>query len=541
MVASSRAFEPEMRHETRRSTLECGRLIEARRRTRAAALRNEASRRPFDPAPQRGLSRHEFRLICENGFGDGHNSFAHSVEWFNGRLLVGTTRSNFQMVRVQAVFQDMPVHCWPVEGPENPRDLYKLDRRAQIWSYDPETAQWEQVFCAPLVDALDPGKVARESGYRAMVVFQGESDPRPALYIASWAVSRSPGSLLLRSLDGRTFEPASNYGIIPGKNVTATRVLVPFKGRLYTSPTGTRGHDVKFVINVSGLPIIYETRDPIHSEWVPVCEPAFGDPNNLGVFTIAVFNDQLYAATFNNTGFELWRSECEGNPPYSWVRVIERGAYRGPENQSVAAMTVFNGALYLGTGIQNGGYDRANKIGPAGAEIIRVNADDSWDLIVGKSRSTPLGRKEALSGIEAGFGNLFNGYVWCMAEHRGWLYVGTMDSVIWVEWLDMQRYPERTRKFVEGIGVENILANEAGCDLWRTADGENFLPVTRTGFDNRYNLGVRNLVSTPAGLFAGVANPFGPRVAVRGANGSFGYVDNPRGGLEIWLGEPRAS
>ena len=31
------------------------------------------------------------------------------------------------------------------------------------------------------------------------------------------------------------------------------------------------------------------------------------------------------------------------------------------------------------------------------------------------------------------------------------------------------------------------------------------------------------------------ANPFGPRVAVN-ENGTWRYVDNPRGGLEIWLG-----
>ena len=157
----------------------------------------------------------------------------------------------------------------------------------------------------------------------------------------------------------------------------------------------------------------------------------------------------LFSATDGTSGFELWRSDCEGNAPYRWIKVIEKGAYRGPENQSVATMAVFNGALYMGTGIQNGGYDRTNNIGPAGAEVIRVNADDTWDLIVGESRMTPVGRKEALSALQPGFGNMFNGYIWSMAEHDGWLYVGTMDSVIWVEWLDLARYPERTRKLVK--------------------------------------------------------------------------------------------
>ena len=506
----------------------------ARLPRRAGTAVSQVSR----PYPIRGLSLRNFRRICDNGFGDGHNSIPHSMAWFNGRLLVGTTRSSFQMLRVQKIFRDLPVHCWPVEGPDNSVDLYTLDRRAQIWSFDPLTSEWEEVFRSPMVDALTEGKVARETGYRAMAVFQGESDPHPALYVATWGVSRSPGALILRSLDGRTFEPVSDYGIIPGSRVTATRVLVPFKGRLFTSPTGTRGHDVEFVINVSGLPVIYETRDPAGSVWTAASEPSFGDLSNLGVFTMCVFNDQLYAGTFNNAGFQLWRSDCAGEPPYRWTRVIEQGAFRGPENQAVLSMAAFKDALYVGTGIQNGGYDRTNNIGPAGAEVIRVNADDSWDLIVGEPRMTPAGRKDPLAGLQPGFGNILNGYIWSMAAHEDWLYVGTMDSIIWAQWLDLARYPERTRRLIEGIGVQSILENEAGCDLWRSADGENFLPVTRTGFDTKYNLGVRNLVSSPAGLFAGLTNPFGPRVAVQAEGGPFRYVDNPRGGLEIWLGQP---
>jgi hypothetical protein len=84
------------------------------------------------------------------------------------------------------------------------------------------------------------------------------------------------------------------------------------------------------------------------------------------------------------------------------------------------------------------------------------------------------------------------------------------------------------------------VTNEGGCDLWRSADGENWLPVTRTGFDNPYNLGVRNLTSSPHGLFASVANPFGPRVAVQ-RDGAWEYRDNARGGLEIWLGQHHGS
>lgn len=496
--------------------------------------------RPFDPAPLRGLALPDFRRVCENGFGDGHNSFPHCAAWFRNRFYVGITRSNFQMLKVQKIFRDLPVGAWPVEGPDDREGLYRLDRHGQIWSYDPLTVRWDRVLRAPLVRGTEGDDVARETGYRAAAVFQAESDSDPALYVATWAVSRSPGALLLRSRDGVEFEPVSAYGILEGLPVTATRVLVPFGDRLFTSPTGTRGFDVNFVINVSGVPVVYETRDPSRGKWVAASAPGFGEGTNAGVFMLCPFNGQLYAGTVNNTGLQVWRSDCTGDPPYRWRKVLDRGAYRGPLNQAVTCMLEFRGALYVGTGIQNGGHDRANGIGPAAAELLRIWPDDSWDLVVGNLRVTPDGRKAPLSGFPPGFGNLFNGYFWSLEVLEGWLYLGTMDSTIWLRWLRPDAYQARVSRLVNRVGAEAIVANEGGCDLWRSADGENWLPVTRTGFDNPYNLGIRNLVPSPHGLFAAVANPFGPRVAVQ-RDGAWEYGDNPRGGLEIWLGQRQGS
>ncbi len=99
------------------------------------------------------------------------------------------------------------------------------------------------------------------------------------------------------------------------------------------------------------------------------------------------------------------------------------GAGRGALNQGAVAMHAFNGALYIGTGIQNGGYDWRNKIGPAAAEIIRLNANGSWDIVVGNPRDG----KRPLSEMFAGFNNFFAGYIWRFGVHDGWLYAGTMD------------------------------------------------------------------------------------------------------------------
>ncbi len=493
--------------------------------------------RPFDPAPNPGLGLNDFHRICDNGFGDGHNSFPHSIAWFQDKFYVGTTRSNFQMLKIQTTFEDMPIHLWPVEGPDDQEGLYReMDRRAQIWCYDPLTAEWEMLMAAPCVEPIKGRlRVARETGLRSMAVFQPAGESEPSLYAATWAVSRSPGALLLRSRDGRRFNEVSSYGIIEGLPVTATRVLVPFKDRLFTSPTGVRGHDVNFVINVSGYPVIFESRNPETEGWTLASDSGFGDPANLGVFTVCPFNDQLYAGTFNNKGFEVWRSDCEGTPPYKWTKVVDGGAGRGPENQIAATMHEFKGALYVGSAIQNGGHDLNNNIGPAASEVIRIHPDDSWDLIVGGARNTPQGMKIPLSAIEPGYGNPFNGYFWAMEEHDGWLYLGTMDTCLWSRFFKTDSLKPHMREIVDGVGLETIIGQHGGCDLWRTADGENWMPVTRTGFDNEYNYGIRNMQSTPHGLFVAVANPFGPRVAVE-RDGTWRYEDNPKGGLEIWLG-----
>ncbi|MEM1149485.1 MAG: hypothetical protein AAGI03_02870 [Pseudomonadota bacterium] len=217
------------------------------------------------------------------------------------------------------------------------------------------------------------------------------------------------------------------------------------------------------------------------------------------------------------------------------------GAYRGVLNQGVASFVVHNDTLYAGSGIQHGGIDVANGVGPAGSELIRINEDGSWDLLVGTSRATPDGYKIALSGFTPGFGSLFCGYFWRMVSHDGWMYVGTFDWSVMMRFADQSRWPGPFRRMVERVGMENIIEMQGGAELYRSRDGENWLPVTTTGFGNSYNYGIRTLQSTPTGLAVGFVNPFGPRVGYWDKSDSkgtaeFRYKDNPDGGMEIWFG-----
>ena len=250
------------------------------------------------------------------------------------------------------------------------------------------------------------------------------------------------------------------------------------------------------------------------------------------MYSMTVFRDHLYVGTLNpKRGYQIWKTRAEGAAPYRWTQVVRDGAHRGNLNEGVVSMCVFNDALFVGSGISNGGRNRTYGIGPAAGEIIKVYPDDSWDLIVGDARATPDGMKRPRSGMSAGFDNPFAGYMWSMAAHDGQLYVGTFDSLVFASWGNGSRWPRQFTPDELGDWIDL----RGGFDLWRTSDGLEWKPVTRNGFGNPFNYGARTVRSTPRGLFVGTANPFAPKVARRSSTG-WEYVNNPRGGAEIWFG-----
>ncbi|TCP63419.1 hypothetical protein EV663_101688 [Rhodovulum bhavnagarense] len=481
-----------------------------------------------------GLGERAFVRIARNGFGDALNSYPHSMAWFKDRLVVGTTRSNLCLFKVSKI--EKKLDRWPVECPDY---VYDLDMRAQIWSFDPtearpgvENSGWTLRARAPWIDAQGE-RLPRELGYRGMCVFKGTSDREECLYVATYTPARGFGTRILRSEDGIRFDE------IPmpegfDRSVITLRLVVPFKGRLFTSPTGKAGGNP----NQTGQAVIYASADPAGGSWEPVNLPGFGDPGNIGIFEMVGCGDYLYAGTGNPAGYQIWRTRAEGPAPYDWDCVVTNGAYRGPLNQGVASFAVHQGLVYAGSGIQHGGIDRGAGIGPAGPELIRIHENGRWDLVVGSSRDTPEGARAPLSGYTPGFNNLFNGYFWQMESHDGWLYLGTFDWTTMLRYSERGAWPAPFRKMIERVGVEKLVQTRGGAELYRSRDGENWLPVTTQGFGNAFNYGIRTLQSTPYGLAVGLVNPFGPRVGFDGPDG-YGYRYNPDGGLEIWLGQKR--
>lgn len=463
------------------------------------------------------------------GFGDPHNCYAYSCGWYDDHVYIGTFRDALALVKLRTPYE-VRMPFWPVPVPES---IWEMDLCAQIWRYSPLRDEWQRVYRAPMVPGREGRDVPLSVGFRNMAIFQGKSDPRPAIYTVTFSSSQGWGPVLLRSIDGVHFEEASEPGLGLGDpNLRSFRGVVPFKGRLFATPAGSGGGNVNVSYNV----VILCTDDPVRGRWEASNQDAFGDPTNLTVFEMAVFDDHLYAATLNvRQGFQLWKTDGEGPPPHRWTKVLDCGADRGPLNQGVCGMAAFNGALYLGTGIQGGGFDRVNGVGPAASELIRVYPDGTWDLVVGEPRLSRMGPQFPTSGLGPGFDNFFAGYFWRVGVHDGAIYVGTFDWTCFLPYTPTDEWPEALRRVMTPEVIEMMVDFRGGAELWRSGDGDRWTPVTINGMSNRYNYGIRSILSTPHGLFVGTANPFGPQVAVRKA-GRWIYEDNPQGGVEVWHG-----
>ena len=474
-----------------------------------------------------GLAAADFTRISSNGFGDPQNAYCHAMTFFKDRVYVGTTRHSMALLKLFPPKDPPVLKPWPVKVPTKVDDL---NMKGQIWRWGPEEKAWENVFTSPLIPGKNGKEVPRDLGYRGMAVFQGRSDSEPALYVSTMStVLRGTAAHILRSEDGEHFTPVSEPGL-GNPNISTFRSLVAFDGHLFAPPTGEGVH-----FNSNSASIVMRSADPVSGEWEAACESGFGDPTNQGIFELTVFNDHLYAGTFNFLkGYQVWKTPATGSDPCRWTKVVDMGAGRGELNEIAMSMCVFDGALYVGSAIQNGGYDRTNIVGPAAGEVIRIFPDDSWELLVGSPRKTPEGTRYPLAGLGPGFDNLFAGYIWRMAVHEGWLYTSTFDWSVFLPYA--RRASSPARRLINQVGADQIIQRGGGFELWRTADGIFWQPVTRNGLGNPYNYGARNLVSTPYGLFLGTANPFGPEIAAKTSAG-WVYVTNPHGGAEVWLGQ----
>lgn len=468
-------------------------------------------------------------ILEADPLGSHMNTDTWAMTTFNGRLFVGTLRNGGckTILTSPATVGTCPV---ATAGP---------NERAEIWRYTPDALSgiagaWTRVFQSAMVSGTP-----RHRGYRSAVVCDAGGSER--MYVSGVGGYAS----ILNTADGTTFQESSTVGLQtgPGGDNGYSR-LACFTNQngvrtLVASPVATpQDNDIA----KPGRAVVLMNANPgnTSSPWQTVSASGFGDPNNIALFNMRIFDGELYFGVTNRVaGAEIWKTAgCTGPASLSpcnatYTRVLSQGAGRAElhengtaANEAVAIdMETFDadddGAddyLYVAIGHIASGQ---NFVRP---ELIRFNTnDDTWEHVLGKPRlnaasilnfqcSVPLTDVDGdsanddcpvtLSGMGPGFGAGYaNGaaaYFWKMVKHdsdgdgRRELYVGTLDRG----------------------------AND-GADLWRSDDGISFTPVTIKGFGLSLNGGIRNMASADEGLYVGSMN--------RSTN-------EPNGGTHVYLG-----
>ena len=452
------------------------------------------------------LDNPAFKKVVSNGFGDPANTWFWSQAWFKGKLYVGTAQSQHCLTFATAAIRlEGPLKriAYPPPGGDfmcTP-DMRDLPLSGEIWQYTPETRAWVRVFKSPNVvpvkfntQGQPTGFTALDVGFRDMIVYK-EEDGTEALYVAGIGASSTfdvlpfystrtyPAPRILRSVDGLTFaplpaQPGTFLGDIVQNSpqdlrVRGFRSFAALKGKLFVTASDYRG---------VGLIIASQNPKAGNNAW------AYAGPTaaEMPVWTLETFNGHLYAVTGDRrteTGYEVHKTLADGPPPYFFQRVVTSAA--GQSHQELKALNalsvgVFQGRLYVGTDRQT--------------EMIRVNPDDTWDLVAGFPRNTPDGYKAPISGLNQWLGNYFNGHFWRMVNWNERLYVGTWDWSVLLKRL---------------LVLDTLFSGQYGTDVYSTDDGVHWGFETRQGFGHPDNFGTRSWAVTPYGLFVGTAKPVG--------------------------------
>jgi hypothetical protein len=201
--------------------------------------------------------------------------------------------------------------------------------------------------------------------------------------------------------------------------------------------------------------------------WDDVITDGFGDPHN-GIAHFEIYNNALYASTWNVDGTEIWRT-FNGQ---DWDQFVDVGLH-DPSNGGAIASAVFDGLLYWGV---------LNI--PDGAEIWRSNGITTTVVI---SQGFGIPDNQAVSALAVFGDNLYAG----MLNINGVQVWRSPDGLEWTQVLDGLGNPPNSE--INGMEVYQgklylvVQCDETGMQVWRTSNGNNWEQVGFAGFGDVNN------------------------------------------------------
>lgn len=208
--------------------------------------------------------------------------------------------------------------------------------------------------------------------------------------------------------------------------------------------------------------------------WRQVNINGFGERKNWGVFTLEVFNGQLYAGTgswADGAGGTVWRTG-DGT---TWTRVSEIGFGSPNINRAIFDMTVFKDRLYASTG-------------RSGGQLWRSADGLTWGQVEGNGFGTDA------TGIAAStvWGDNIYACTYNDASGTGIWRSSTGNPGTWARVAsggngNPSNFNCSSFQLFDGYLYASIENNNSGVEIWRSTDGATWTAGATGGFGDAAN------------------------------------------------------
>eukprot|EP00923_Selenidium_pygospionis_P048760 GHVN01083790.1.p1 GENE.GHVN01083790.1~~GHVN01083790.1.p1 ORF type:complete len:404 (+),score=6.49 GHVN01083790.1:134-1345(+) len=291
--------------------------------------------------------------VNEDGFGDSMNKYTWSMATFKGGLYAGTLNTQFW---------NKPEE---IEGMEDPRDLHRLisdTDGAEIWRYYGQS--WTKIISVGFGNKNNKG-IRNLYEHTDGNLYAGTAN-----YL--------DGAEIWRSSDGDSWTNIAREGF--GRGNGSARGMVSFRGALYVGTENSLfGGEIWRWDGYT---------------WVQVVDGGISSRRNLSIGELTVWQDLLYAFTWNAMGFEIF--VYDGTD----FKQVASAGISNKFNSAGLGVAVYNDRIYVGT---------ANYV--TGAELYRSNDGFTFERIASK-----------------GLGDIKQAYLWRLFESNGLLYIGTVNQ-----------------------------------------------------------------------------------------------------------------